>query len=688
MTLLIASAFVNTVQEAQRVADQAWKAGADALEARIDSFQGTSSDLRAFLRKQEQSHWLITCRSREEGGHFAGDVVDAGMRTLEIVEGTTASIDIELATWRASAELRRRVSKHLATDTSIKLILSAHFLERVPSDVEEVIRDALSIGLRVVVKIAYAIEHITQSLAAFDLMRAFGSRVIAIAMGEAGSWTRILAPKFGAFATFATLDQAMSTASGQYTVQQLRERFRWESINADTKFFGVAGDLIAHSLSPALFNRWFEHHGHNAVFVPLRVGQDCGGLEQFLSECQRRPWLGLRGLSVTIPHKAAALGWAGEHADPMSRAIGAANTLVLADSGPAAYNTDCHAAVDSLAAALGKNRNELAGHTVDVLGAGGSARAVCYGLCEMGCRVAVFARSAAKATDFADWGASVRNWNDRLSGQGTVLVNCTPIGLWPKIGKSPMPAYALAGKELVFDLIYRPLRTKLLIDAEAAGCKIVGGLDMFVRQAATQFALWTGMTPDTRSAFEFLQNLLCEEVRRRQSVALIGARGSGKSTVAGLLAELLGLAHIDTDEMVVSESGHTIAEIFASEAEAGFRIREHSAVRRAVELAPAVISLGGGAVLDPANMASIRTLATIVWLTARPSTLVERIESDATSVSQRPSLLSKPLLEEMEEITRVREPIYRAVADLVIDTTNVEADEVARAIAGWLKECR
>ena len=690
MSFLIASVFADSVEELEALAASAWLVGADAVEARIDNFRDTPSDLNRFLRSQSDRKWLITCRSRPEGGLFVGDGIEAARRVLEAVEKTSAWIDVELGAWRLHGEIRSRVRTHIDGAPDSRVILSAHFLENSTPSLEPLVEEVLCEGPKVIAKVAYAGAHIADSFLALDLMHRHGPRSVAICMGEAGAWTRVLAKKLGAFATFASLDQAASTAPGQWSVEELRDDFGWDPMNASTKVFGVAGDPVAHSLSPKLFNHWFRQHHRNAVYVPLRIGSDRGGLAQFQTECDRRPWLNLSGLSVTVPHKVRALNWAGDTADPMSRAIGAANTLVLGENGSAAYNTDCHAAVDSLAHALGQRRGELGGITVDVLGAGGVARAVCYGLAEMGCPVTVFARSQKDTHEFAQWGVAVRGWSERVESSGEVLVNCTPMGMWPNVDESPMPAAALHGRRLVFDLIYRSLKTKLLMDAAASGCRTLGGLDMFVRQAATQFALWTGQTPDATGARRMLEmELECEAHRaaRKNSLALIGARGSGKTTVGRLLSRILGARHVDIDEMVVASSGKTIRQIFSEQGEEEFRRLESDAVLLATGTkTPAVISMGGGAVLDPANVEAIRKVARIVWLTAPADALARRVLQDPESSAQRPRLTSGDATMEMEKMVRVREPLYRAVADFIVDTSQLDAACVALHIANWLRK--
>lgn len=700
MTLLVVSVLAETVEEAAARSAAAWKQGAEAVELRIDHFRDDPADLAAFLCRQHDRTWIVTCRSAAEGGNSTDDAGVRVRRMAEAVRGTGALLDFESADWRDRPEIRKAIESTIDTDkTRPHLILSAHEFSGASPDVRSLVDEALSAGPSVVAKVAYAAGHICESFAALDVMHDHGRRAVAICMGEDGSWTRLLAKKLGAFAGYAALSSDTTTAPGQFTIDELRNAFRWDEIGADTKVYGVLGDPVVHSMGPRLFNRWFDQCDINAIYLPLRIRPESGGLSRFLDECAKRPWLDIGGFSVTIPHKSAALAWAKDAADPMSQGIGAANAICFG-AGTSAYNTDCYAAISSLTSALACERVDLAGLTVDVLGAGGAARAVLYGLHEFGCRATVYARSAASCCS-PPWkggdrggllaerfGFQARPWEDRVRRTGDVVINCTPIGMWPHVDATPLPADALRGCRLVFDLIYRPLHTKLLADATAAGCRTLNGLDMFVRQAATQFELWTGQSPDAASAREFLHHEIERPESRAQlgtfgvrCVALIGFRGSGKTTVGRAFAELLGGDCIDTDNLVVKAASRTIADIFAAEGESGFRNREADVIRQIVAAPPSVLTVGGGAVLDEGNVEALRSVATIVWLTAPATVLKRRIEADPATPASRPSLTSVGNVEEIERLLANREPYYRRAADLIVDTTNATPEQIAHEIA-------
>lgn len=164
------------------------------------------------------------------------------------------------------------------------------------------------------------------------------------------------------------------------------------------------------------------------------------------------------------------------------------------------------------------------------------------------------------------------------------------------------------------------------------------------------------------------------------TIALIGLRGAGKTAVGKELAKRLRGRFIDTDDLAVQAAGKSIAAIFADEGEAEFRRLEREAVRRAVADRPDVLSVGGGAILDPQNEAAIRAMATIVWLTAPPEILLARVQADAKSAATRPSLTASAPLEEMRQLLRDRSSIYQRLADHVIDTSAFGIEDVAHRI--------
>jgi 3-dehydroquinate dehydratase/shikimate dehydrogenase len=215
-------------------------------------------------------------------------------------------------------------------------------------------------------------------------------------------------------------------------------------------------------------------------------------LDQFLSEADE---LGIRGLSVTIPHKEAVIRRLTK-VDPAVKGIGAANTVVFEGQSLTGYNTDFRAAMDSLERAMqppAYDRGPIDGKTVLVLGAGGSARAMVYGLERRNAKVVVASRTSSRAEQLSEQlGCSAIDWDSRYSVSPDVLINCTPIGMHPFLDETPFEKHHLRPSMVVFDMVYNPENTLLIKDARSQSCLVVTGVEMFVRQASLQFKLFTG----------------------------------------------------------------------------------------------------------------------------------------------------------------------------------------------------
>ncbi len=250
---------------------------------------------------------------------------------------------------------------------------------------------------------------------------------------------------------------------------------------APPELFGVFGDPVAHSLSPAMHNRAFAFTGYNGVYLPFRIRQIAPAVSAVRT-------LGMKGISVTIPHKVAVMEFL-DKLDPLARRIGAVNTIVNADGSLTGYNTDCFGAVNALS-----QHTDVEGREVAILGAGGAARAIAWGIVEAGGKVTIVNRSAEGGRQLAgDLSAAFLPLEkaDRICGD--IIINATSVGMHPHTGALPVPARVFRRGMLVMDIVYTPLETEFLKQARAAGCKTVDGLDMFVLQGARQFALWTGL---------------------------------------------------------------------------------------------------------------------------------------------------------------------------------------------------
>ena len=253
-------------------------------------------------------------------------------------------------------------------------------------------------------------------------------------------------------------------------------------LDGSTRIYGIMGNPVAHSLSPAMHNTAFQALGLNCVYVPFAVLDVARALDGLRA-------LGVQGVSVTIPHKQAVIPHL-DSIDPVAARIGAVNTLVIENGRIRGHNTDW----------IGANRalqtiTPLAGSRVLVIGAGGSARAIGFGLLEQGATVVLTNRTLARGRSLAAELGCEFVAPDRIEALHLdALVNATSVGMHPHGESSPVAATLLPNVPAVMDIVYAPRRPRLLQDARQARCRTVGGLDMLLYQGVAQFELWTGKT--------------------------------------------------------------------------------------------------------------------------------------------------------------------------------------------------
>ena len=251
-------------------------------------------------------------------------------------------------------------------------------------------------------------------------------------------------------------------------------------IDADTSLFGLIGNPVAHSLSPRMHNRALAATGYNGVYLAFRV-TDPGAAMRGIAA------LNFKGISVTLPHKVAVMDYLDEIDETAAR-IGAVNTIVNSQSRLIGYNTDCPGALEAL-----RTRTSIRDKSVAVIGAGGAARAIGFGLAAAGGRVTILNRTRVSGERLAgDLQAQFLPLNEWAPDRYEILINTTPVGMHPDTDVTPIPIEALSKEMVVMDIVYNPLNTRLLKDAVAVGCRTINGADMFVFQGAKQFELWTG----------------------------------------------------------------------------------------------------------------------------------------------------------------------------------------------------
>jgi len=477
MTLIIASVFGEIPDNLR---------GADLLEIRIDGM--TSKEAIAclpVLLADSPIPTIVTCRSVCEGGMFEGD-------EEERVAIYLAALDCEHPPRYIDVE-HEVLSRHplvldaLASEET-GIILSWHDIKGRPNDLLQRAAAMQDIPGVAVVKMVWRARSLRDNLEAFSLLQTRQQPMIAMCMGEYGLMSRVLAPKFGGFAVFASVEGREQTAPGQPSTQALRSLYHFDEITRDTKVYGVIGNNVSHSASPAYHNAAFEAAGKNAVYLPLPVPDGWEHLKATVLEMVHTPSLDFSGASVTIPHKEMMMQLVDE-ADENCITSGATNTVTFDDGKILGNNTDIQAL---------KEIAPNAKHVL-VLGGGGVARATIVAMTSIGAQVFVIARRTEQAKQLAEeFACSIAP--DNLDTINT-LINCTPVGMQGGNDEEGDPALALAPslefceQLAVIDTVYKPKETPLITRAINAGCATITGDEMFRLQAAAQQKIWNGTVP-------------------------------------------------------------------------------------------------------------------------------------------------------------------------------------------------
>jgi 3-dehydroquinate dehydratase/shikimate dehydrogenase len=555
-TLVCVPITVLEIDAALADANEAKLLGADIVELRIDSyFPGSEGDSEDQLRLNELKRLIaecplpviLTCRSATEGGDYDGDEADRVSLLEKLCINTDhppAYLDFELACYQKSANIRQKINLCVdhpkqERDVRTRLILSMHDFDGRPKDLMRRLSDAWAEPAASVVKFAFRARSIRDNLEIFEILRDAPKPTIGLGMGEFGLMSRVLAPKFGGFLTFASLRDEAATAPGQPTIADLLGMYRFRSIGKVTKLYGVIGWPVAHSMSPLIHNAGFEAVGHDGVYLPMPVPASDDveanriSLRTTLDALLEYDSLCYRGSSVTIPFKEILASLVDQNGigdgdyiskdlhddaefDPV-RSWGTANTVAewgyWCDERHQQWQSEGHNIANTDAVSLyGIIHEELAGRRmpkVAVIGAGGVSRsAAACALIQMA-DVYIINRNPHRAKSLAE---SLNN--SRIKGQQghahaigfaelsgkqcDLYINCTPVGMTggPDPEGLSIPVHELAGKlspdTVFFDTVYNPIETPMLRAAKEHGFRTIDGVEMFVRQAAAQFELWTG----------------------------------------------------------------------------------------------------------------------------------------------------------------------------------------------------
>ncbi len=349
------------------------------------------------------------------------------------------------------------------------------------------------------------------------------------------------------------------------------------------------------------------------------------------------------GINVTIPYKQAVIPYLDE-IDETAREIGAVNTVVNRNGKLYGFNTD----LDGLTRLIRRIGLNLSGKKVLIPGTGGTSHTAAFAAEKLG------AREIHRISRTGKEGSLTYEEALKDHADAEILLNTTPCGMYPEPDAQPLSLEPFHRLEGVADVIYNPLRSRLVLDARSRGIPSDGGLYMLVAQAvrASEHFL------DTVYPENLTDRIYERILRQKENIVLIGMPGSGKSAVGRVLASETGRPFADTDQYITEKAGKAIPDIFREDGEPAFRDLESGIIRELSKQGGQIISTGGGAVLRPENVTALRQNGRLYWLNRNPDALVPTDDRPLADT-----------VEKMKQLYLVREPVYRAAADEIVPVT-------------------
>lgn len=404
--------------------------------------------------------------------------------------------------------------------------------------------------------------------------------------------------------------------------------------------YGLLGEKLGHSYSPQI-------HKLLGCYTYDLVEKQPQQLEAFLKKGD------FCGLNVTIPYKKSVIPYCDE-ISPQAQALGSVNTIVRRDGKLIGHNTDYF----GFSYMVEKSGVSIAGKKVLVLGSGGASVTVCAVLRSLNANVVVISRSGENNYE-----------NIAKHADAAVIVNTTPVGMYPNTGCTPLNLATFPALEAVLDIVYNPARTQLLMDAERRGLIAENGLWMLIAQAKESAEWFTGK-PISDTIIPQIYRKLQKET---ENIILIGMPGAGKSAIGKELAETLHMTFVDADEKIVEKAGMTIPKIFEKYGEEEFRKTESAVLKELGKESGLVIATGGGCVTRKENYPSLHQNGSIVWI-HRP---IEALPTEGRPLSQTGML---------QAMYNIRKPMYAAFCDAQVDNTGSISQAVSQIVALLSKE--
>lgn len=479
---------------------------ADAIELRMDLIAEDSLEelIWAIRRTSCPVRIIVTCRKKEEAapaGDFPGrctgtrDPQDKKMLILKkAVELGVDYIDIELSEGNAViTELKSYCEQHGGLT---KMIVSYHNVSKTPAltTLKKIFHQCRESKPAVVKMVTFARnpEDNLKTLSLIPYAHKYLQDIIALCMGDAGRISRIMAPHLGNFLSFATLAPGMHSAPGQLTAREMKQINKLVKGDepgptqqaSQFRNYVLLGNPVKQSLSPLMHNAALNDLGLAGRYTAFCV-------HDLAAAVQGMRGTDIRGASVTIPFKIAVMELLDDIAEDALK-IGAVNTIISSNGRLTGVNTDWLGLIATLSAAL-----PIKGKKFVIIGSGGTARAALYGIRKEGGYPIIVSRMAEKGRILsARLDCPIYPLSEIAKIKADCLINTTPVGMYPDADRTPIDAAVLAGYQYVMDVIYNPLQTRMLREAQKLGCHVFSGLDMFVHQGAEQIKLWTDKEPN------------------------------------------------------------------------------------------------------------------------------------------------------------------------------------------------
>ena len=459
---------------------------ADLIEIRADYINDL--DLGKILAAKNKPV-IVTITPKNENGKFEGTEKERTALLRQAVDLGADYIDISIEC--------PELSDLIKYCKNTKSIISYHNYNETPGNLQKISQKIEAAGADII-KIATFANKLSDNLKIFELIRRSSKDIIALCMGEQGEISRILGPIYGSYLTFGSLESGSESAPGQIPAQILRDVYRVNEVEQGFDVYGLIGNPVNKSRGYLLFNPLFKHYNINAMYLNFLVAD----IDNFTRYFQGL----LTGFSITMPFK-QELFYILNDITPEAEKIGAINTIVKDRGKITGHNTDIAGIINPLL-----EKVPLKGKAVTLLGAGGAARAAAVGIMEKGGKLTILNRTISKAEKLAkDLGCDFGPVSDFENIKTDILINMTSVGMVPDTDQAPVDT-AFVKDMVVFDGIYNPEKTKLLVEAEKNGCIIIPGTEMFIHQAAEQFKLWTGIDPDTDLMKKILDNFNTDKI--------------------------------------------------------------------------------------------------------------------------------------------------------------------------------